>query len=346
MIEFKKGNMLEADAEALVNTVNCVGVMGKGIALQFKKAYPDNFKEYEKACRHNLVTPGKMFVRPSGALFGPKYIINFPTKDHWKSSSKMEYINEGLSDLVTVIERLGIKSVAIPPLGCGNGGLDWMVVRRLMIEKLAQTAANAHIIIYEPSGAPEPSAQVVRTDKPPMTLFVAKMMLLINRYLIEELTLSRLEIQKLAYFTHEAGDPNFASMHFAKGTYGPYSDGLSNALHRMDGHYLRGCGDNNSAFSQIELITSNIDDAEKLLKNDKDKLYLNKVFTLINGFEYPFEMELLSTVHWVASHEEKRASDVKTAIESIHAWNDHKRKTFKPEHIENAWKRLKEYGWI
>ena len=117
--------MLEATTEALVNTVNCVGVMGKGIALQFKQAFPDNFVQYEKACRTKEVRPGKVSVFYTGNLFNQKYVINFPTKRHWKEKSRIADIKSGLEDIVRQIQALGIRSISIPPLGCGNGGLDW-----------------------------------------------------------------------------------------------------------------------------------------------------------------------------------------------------------------------------
>ncbi|MBZ0258634.1 macro domain-containing protein, partial [bacterium] len=125
MIEFATGNLLKADAEALVNTVNCVGFMGKGIALQFKQAFPENFKSYERACKKGEVKIGEIFVHDQHSMINPKYIFNFPTKNHWKGKSKIEDIKSGLDSLVKNIKRFGIKSIAIPPLGCGLGGLEW-----------------------------------------------------------------------------------------------------------------------------------------------------------------------------------------------------------------------------
>ena len=129
MIEHTQGNLLSADAEALVNTVNCVGYMGKGIALQFKQAFPGNFKAYQRACKAEEVQPGRMFVFETGGLVNPRYIINFPTKRHWRGNSRMADIESGLEDLVAAVRRLGIRSIAIPPLGSGLGGLDWQQVR-------------------------------------------------------------------------------------------------------------------------------------------------------------------------------------------------------------------------
>jgi len=151
MLKLTQGNMLNADAEALVNAVNCVGVMGKGIALQFKQAFRDNFQAYANACRKGDVKPGLMFIFPTDRMINPKYIINFPTKRHWKEKSKIEYIEQGLNSLVTEIRRLGIKSIAIPPLGCGYGGLKWPVVHNLIETALAQLP-DVHGILFEPKG--------------------------------------------------------------------------------------------------------------------------------------------------------------------------------------------------
>ncbi|MGH9335854.1 MAG: macro domain-containing protein, partial [Vicinamibacteria bacterium] len=130
MIRFRTGNLLEAEAEALVNTVNTVGVMGKGVALMFKEACPENYREYRAACEKGEVRTGRMFVHPRSAVVGPKWIINFPTKGHWRGSSRIEWIREGLVDLRRVVKELGIRSLALPPLGAGQGGLDWTEVRQ------------------------------------------------------------------------------------------------------------------------------------------------------------------------------------------------------------------------
>src|SRR3954464_13145310 len=114
MISFAQGNLLEAKVEALVNTVNTVGVMGKGIALMFKEAFPENFKAYEAACKNKKLRVGRVFVTEGHDLVGPKWIINFPTRVHWRYPSKIEWIEEGLKDLKRVIIEKDIRSIAIP----------------------------------------------------------------------------------------------------------------------------------------------------------------------------------------------------------------------------------------
>jgi O-acetyl-ADP-ribose deacetylase (regulator of RNase III) len=154
MTTFTTGDIFAADTEALVNTVNCVGVMGAGLALQFKRSFPANFKAYEDACRRREVRPGRMFVFETGALVNPKYIVNFPTKRHWRDKSRMQDIEAGLVALVDEIKRANIRSVAIPPLGCGLGGLDWMQVRARIEEALCGLP-DLRAVIYNPK---EPSA--------------------------------------------------------------------------------------------------------------------------------------------------------------------------------------------
>lgn len=153
MISITDGNIIEAKAEALVNTVNCVGYMGKGIALQFKQAYPENFEAYAKACRSDDTKPGKMFVFETGRMFNPRYIINFPTKRHWRGRSRLEDIESGLTALIQDVKKLNIKSIAVPPLGCGLGGLQWSVVRP-MIEKAFSELSNVNVHLYAPHSKP------------------------------------------------------------------------------------------------------------------------------------------------------------------------------------------------
>ncbi|MGC8605526.1 MAG: type II toxin-antitoxin system antitoxin DNA ADP-ribosyl glycohydrolase DarG, partial [Desulfomonilaceae bacterium] len=206
MIRRAKGNLLEADAEAFVNTVNCVGVMGKGIALQFKRAFPENFKKYRVACKAGQVVLGRMFTHTTSSLSNPKYIINFPTKLHWKNKSRLEDIKSGLENLAQETHRLGIKSIAIPPLGCGAGGLEWKVVGPL-IEYAFVDAQDVTVILYEPSGAPNVHEMPVRTKKPNMTIGRALFIRLMDLYQIPDYSLTLLEIQQLAYFLQSAGEP-------------------------------------------------------------------------------------------------------------------------------------------
>lgn len=169
MIQFQQGDILHADAEALVNTVNCVGIMGRGIALQFRKEFPENYKVYRAACDRKELQPGKMLVFDLNRLQHPRFIINFPTKRHWKNNSRIEDIQAGLVALVEKVRRLKIQSIAVPPLGCGLGGLNWNEVRPL-IEQAFHDLPEVRVLVYEPAGAPAAEEMAKEKKAPKMTI--------------------------------------------------------------------------------------------------------------------------------------------------------------------------------
>ncbi|TMN21416.1 macro domain-containing protein [Lentibacillus cibarius] len=339
MIILKQGNLLNDEAEALVNTVNCVGVMGKGIALQFKQAYPKMFTEYQKACRQEEMQPGKMHVVDTKSLFNPKFIINFPTKRHWKSRSRKEDIESGLVDLVKVVKDLGLKSIALPPLGCGNGGLKWSEIRP-KIEKAFEQIPDVEVHLYEPAGSPKPDQIKIKTNPPKMTRARALFLMLMNDYSIPGYKLSLLEIQKLAYFLQNVGEP--LRLRFEKGKFGPYADNLNHVLQRIDGHFIRGFGDR-SRDAEIYLMRNAAEKAETFLKDDESaSKHLEAVRKIIHGFETPYGLELLATVHWVAANKPEIQDDIQKIIGEVHSWNERKKKIFKEKHIGKAWEHLEE----
>jgi O-acetyl-ADP-ribose deacetylase (regulator of RNase III) len=346
MWKLTEGNILEADAQALVNTVNTVGVMGKGIALQFKKAFPEMFVAYEAICKANKLQPGQMHVYDRGHMFNPRYIINFPTKRHWKGKSKIVDIAAGLDALVVELTTRGIKSVAIPPLGCGQGGLDWDVVRP-MIEQAMDRVSQIEAIIYAPKGTPNPSAMVNRTKRPEMNPRRANMLRLLSEYCVLGYELSLLEIQKILYFLQAAGEP--LKLRFEKGIYGPYADNLRHVMHQFEGHFTEGFGDGqNSPRTPIRLFENAVSEAVQVSRefsSPEQTDRVRRVFDVIEGFESPYGMELLASVHWVAC-KEGFANDPVTAVQAVHGWNDRKRRIMKPEHIQVAWSRLQSLGWL
>jgi O-acetyl-ADP-ribose deacetylase (regulator of RNase III) len=343
MIKLVTGNLLEASAEALVNTVNCVGVMGKGIALQFKQAFPQVFEAYEKACRRGGVRPGRMLTVETGQMMNPRYVINFPTKRHWKGRSKPEDIDAGLPVLVAELRRLGVKSVAVPPLGCRSGGLDWAVVRP-RIEAALAAVPELDVQLFEPQGAPAPDTIKVATAKPKMTRARALFVRLIEQYCEPGYRLTLLEIQKLAYFLQEAGEG--LKLNFTKQQYGPYAENLHFVLQRIEGHFIRGYGDR-SRDAQIYLLPEGRGGATAYLEGDTEaEARLERVARLLDGFETPFGLELLSSVHWVATKDAAPAVTAEQAVEKVHFWSDCKRTMFEPRHIQIAWFRLKEERWI
>lgn len=344
MIEITRGNLIEANTEALVNTVNCAGYMGKGIALQFKKAFPDNFRAYERACRTSEIRPGKVFVFFTGSLVNPKYIINFPTKRDWRVNSRIEDIRVGLSSLVKVIRELGVSSVAVPPLGCGLGGLNWRDVRPL-IERAFATLPDLHIKLFEPTGTPDARSMPIRTKRPKMTVARALLIKLVDQYTQLAYRLTLLEIQKIAYFLQEAGEP--LRLRYEAGLYGPYAHNLNKVLEIMEGHFIRGYGDSQKPDIEVELLAGAAEEAEdSLAGHETSANRLARVARLIAGFETPYGLELLSSLHWVALHKKKMVSSPDEAVLAVHEWSERKRKMFKPEHIHVAWNRLVEQEWI
>jgi O-acetyl-ADP-ribose deacetylase (regulator of RNase III) len=344
MIELKHNDIVTADVEALVNTVNCVGVMGRGIALQFRKAFPENFKAYKAVCDRGELRPGKLFVYTQDQLTNPRYIINFATKDHWKDKSRLDYIDSGLDALVQEVRRLGIRSIAIPPLGCGLGGLRWSEVHP-RIERAFSTLPEVRVLVYEPKGAPEAFDMVKEARTPKMTVGRAALLGLMNQYLaaLMDPFVSLLEIHKLMYFMQEAGE--VLRLHYSKGIYGPYAENLRHVLNHIEGYFIRGYGDaEDDPETQIELIPAAANQAHAFLERHPDThKRFDRAVELVEGFETPFGMELLATVHWVATHE--GCSTVEEAIEKTYAWNSRKR-MFEPAQIRIAWEVLQQKGWL
>jgi len=344
MINDSTGNLLRSDADALVNTVNCVGFMGKGIALQFKQAYPENFRAYQRACRAESVVPGKMFVFETGMMVNPKWIINFPTKRHWRGKSRVEDIKSGLAALTREVEERGIRSIAIPPLGCGNGGLKWSLVRPL-IEAAFEHLPDVRVDLYAPRGAPDARQMPVRTSKPNMTPARALIVKLMEQYQQMAYRLTLLEVHKLGYLLQEAGEP--LKLRYEAGHYGPYAANLNKVLERIEGHFTRGYGDSQKPDQELELIASAIAKADETIeKHGESATRLERVARLIEGYETPYGMELLSSVHWVAHHASPAASSEAEAMELVHGWNERKRVMFKENHIATAWRTLKEQEWV
>lgn len=348
MIETTRGNLIKAPAEALVNTVNTVGVMGKGIALQFRQAFPEMCRAYEKACKDGDMQLGRVQIFDLGGLVGgPRWIINFPTKGHWRARSRLADVESGLADLVARVRKLGIRSIAVPPLGCGNGGLDWNEVRP-RIEQAFAVLPDVHVFLYEPAGAPKSAVMPNRTTRPKLTLGQAALIGLMDRYLkgLLDPVVSLLEIHKLMYFLKAAGE-NLPRLTFEKSLYGPYSPDLRHGLIRMEKHLTRGFGEgSDKPTTPVELLPGAVEAAEAFLTSlPETKNRIEKVAALIEGYEDPYGMELLSSVHWVMQHDAGARENVDKAVGGVRNWNDRKRRLLKPEHLKLAWQRLREQRW-
>lgn len=344
VIERTRGNVVRADAEALVNTVNCVGVMGRGVALQFRKAFPENYRVYRAACDRKELHPGMMLVVPTLGAGNPKYIINFPTKRHWKGKSRIEDIDSGLRALIAEVRARGITSIAVPPLGCGLGGLHWSDVRP-RIEQAFAALPGVEVQLFEPIGEPSVETLAREARAPRMTEGRAALLGLIRRYLaaVMDPIASLLEIHKLMYFMQATGEP--LKLQYQKGTYGPYAENLRHVLSHIDGYFITGYGDGaDRPDRQIELNLEASERAEAFLRDHPaTHQRFDRVVDLIEGFETPFGMELLATVHWVVDREGATKSD--EIVGAVHAWNDRKL-MFDAQHIHLALKVLSSKGWI
>ena len=343
MIEYKTGDILAEQAEALVNTVNCVGIMGRGVALQFKRAFPENFKAYAARCKRNEMQPGCVFVFETGTLLPPRYIINFPTKRHWRGKSRIEDIESGLASLKEEIRSRGIRSIAIPPLGSGLGGLDWSEVRT-RLEAALEEFEGVKIVIFEPGGTVDKRVNRL-SDVPEMTAGRAVLVGLMDRYLLGLLDpfVTLLEVHKLMYFMQAAGEP--LRLRFAKGPYGPYAENLRHVLKDIEGHLVSGYADGGDApDKQLNLVPGALADASAFLEDKADtQARFERVSDLVEGFESSFGLELLTTVHWIASEEQVLVFD--DIVKHTYAWNARKRQ-FSQRQIKLAFDILLEKGWI
>lgn len=295
-----------------------------------------------------------MFIWDAGALAGegPLYIINFPTKKHWRSKSKLSDIRAGLNDLVGQLKYLQIRTIAVPPLGCGHGGLRWEQVRPL-IEKAFEQVPDLSVFLYPPEGAPATVDQPIRTGTPKMTPGRAALIGIMQRYLPFAVEITAVDIQKAMYLMQESGEP--LRLNYAKGRYGPYADNLRHVLSAMEGHYIRGTGDGSAkALDSLpfELIGEATPAAESLLaEQPKTTARMDRVTELIEGYESTYGLELLTTVHWASQRDgngNRRGEPLTLGqVEQVvGSWNRRKERLFTPQHIAKAYERLQEQGWI
>jgi O-acetyl-ADP-ribose deacetylase (regulator of RNase III) len=348
MISTENGNLLDSQAEALVNTVNTVGVMGKGIALQFKRAYPAMFKDYAAAAKSGTLAIGRMHVWHTGQLDGPKWIINFPTKRHWRSDSKLSDIEAGLDDLVEVIRREHIQSIAIPPLGCGHGGLDWADVEPMIRAKL-DALKGVDVRIYTPSGTPAAADMRNAGPKPRMTPGRAALIEIVRRYSAVAVEgASPIAVQKLMYFLQAAGEP--LGLKYQRNHYGPYADNLRAVLREIEGHYLEGFGDGSQRVEVSEpfrLLPGAHEAALEQLNEQPETLdRIDRVLELATGFESATSLELLATVHWIAADSRAAGASDDAIADEVRRWSDRKARLFTTGQVHKALDVLRDGGWI
>lgn len=345
-MKYLKGNLLEANTQALVNTVNTVGVMGKGIALQFKEAFPLNFKLYAAACKKNELRTGKLLVVKENTLEGEKIIINFPTKTEWFMKSKYEYIEEGLIELAKVIDEYKIESIAIPPLGCGNGGLKWENVKP-MIEKHLSHLINVNIQVFEPN---ETVKEILKRQdsKKEITLTPARAMVLYAMFYYESLgeNISLFVANKLAYFLQRLGEKSLNRLKFEAHHYGPYAVQVEHLLHNVNGKYIKGLEQMSAkAFEPLELQYDRMQEVSEFVKKElsaEQRIRLSNLIKLIDGFQSAFSLEILATVDFV--RKDNPGINQEDIVKTIHNWSDRKRKLFQERYIHIATNHLQDYS--
>lgn len=342
-MKFTKGNLLETDAQAIVNTVNTVGIMGKGIALQFKERFPMNFKIYADLCKKGQVQIGKMLVVKENSLHGEKIIINFPTKTEWYKKSQYYYVEEGLKDLVNVIDEYEIKSIAIPPLGCGNGGLQWEKVRLLLGKYLNDL--DVEITVYEPNDAMKEILQNEAVRKE-YGLTDARAMLLYALFQYERLgeVATVFAANKLAYFLQKSGEP--LRLQFVPYVYGPYAQAIEKVLYALNGKYLKGMEQMSvKPFEPLKLNYDRFPEVSSYVEknlNQEQKGRLKNLFKVIEGFESSLSLEILASTHYLKSSDPEMTED--QLFSKIQDWNQRKRNIIKKEYINIALNHLQNYG--
>lgn len=321
MIRYSEGNMFDAPVDALVNTVNLVGVMGKGVALQFKERFKDNFNDYYRACINHSIDIGKSLV--TDAVWNGKQIkiINFPTKVHWRNSSRLIYVEKGLDNLRDIILTQNIKSIAIPPLGAGNGGLNWKDVKTLIETKLSNI--DCDIIVFEPG-----HKAVSIEKKVKLTSARALLVYMLDKALEEGMDITAFSAVKLIYFMQKFGAKPIFKLQFTKYIYGPYNDKVSHILHGIDGAYIRGFADmNKKPFEPFDVIRERMEEVRIKVEND---ILLNDITTRTCAFLKDswddFSLELLSSVDFLL--EDNPSLTEEELYSEICLWTPRKGKLF------------------
>lgn len=345
MIQFIEGNLLESKAEALVNTVNTVGVMGKGIALQFKNQYPDNYKLYVKACKEEEIKIGKLFVTEDSSLLGGrKIIINFPTKTDWRKPSEYSYIESGLKELARLITENKIQSIAIPPLGAGNGGLDWHLVKNMIQQYLS--GLKCDIQIYEPNAI---ICEAMKKERVKLTPARAMLLSVLYDLVRNGEFVSEFASEKAAYFLQRFGAKDQFKLEFQPNFYGPYSGKVKHVLYYLNGSYITGYSSKDKKpFEELGIMFDGETEVIEYLNQSEHrtfKQFADNTKQFLTGFYSAFGLELLSTVDYLMS--EKQAKTNEEITRQIESWSDRKKSLFSnPKFIDLAIEKLEKASFV
>lgn len=323
MIRYVKGNMFDSDAAALVNTVNLVGVMGKGVALQFKQRYPDNYKAYRTACRQGLIGIGRLFVTKEPEFAGERIIVNFPTKTDWRQPSEYAYIESGLMDLRRLIELEQIPSIALPPLGAGNGGLNWPRVRGMIESALGDM--DADIIVYEPNDA---VVEHMKSERIPLTDARALLLYMLFNLVRNGEFVSEFSSEKVCYFLQRFGAGDLFRLEYKPYYYGPYSGKVRYVLNALNGSYIMGYSAmDKKPFEPLSLVADSYDEICRIIDgNARLKDIAARTAMLLEGFYSDYGLELLSSIDYIQQqHGRLLPEDVSRYLA---AWSDRKHNLF------------------
>lgn len=339
MIKYITGDILESSADALINTVNTVGVMGKGIALQFKNAFHSNYKAYIEACRRNEIEIGKVFIyKDSNLNTGSKYIINFPTKKDWRKPSEYSFIDSGLDDLVRVLKEYKIKSVAMPPLGAGNGGLEWEKVKKIIEKKLSNL--DVEIVVYEPTQHIKEQLKKERvklTDARALLLYVLYDLVKNGEYV------SEFSSEKVCYFLQRFGAKKYFNLDFSPNFYGPYSGKVRFVLNVLNGSYIMGYSDmNKKPFEPLTLMSDGYEVVKSHIESNSElNSIAKKAIDFLTGFYSDFALELLSTIDFITTTQNSFEKEI--ISKQLENWSDRKRSMFSnPRYIEISVRQLQQ----
>lgn len=331
MIIYKKGNILESKAEALVNTVNTQGVMGKGIALQFKNAFPSNYKVYQDICRNgNFQIGDLLIVEENGLISGKKTIINFPTKTSWRKPSEYSYIEKGLVKLVQVIEEKKLNSIAIPPLGSGNGGLNWEIVKKMIEDKMSHLSID--VFIYEPNSQIKEKLKEERvqlTDARAMLLFMLYKLVANGEFV------SEFSSEKICYFLQRFGAKEHFKLDYKPNFYGPYSGKVKYVINYLNGSYIMGYSSmDKKPFETLDLVSDGFEKVEGYILSKPELVEIvNRTELFLDGFYSEFALELLSTVDYISLN--KDTFDLEIIKSELEGWSERKRTLFSNDRFLN-----------
>lgn len=345
MINYVVGNLFDSRTEAIVNTVNTVGVMGKGIALQFKKHFPENFKVYAKACKNNELNIGDLLLTEEQRLHeGKRIIINFPTKTSWRKPSEYEYIEIGLKKLSTLLKERSIRSVAIPPLGAGNGGLNWHKVKELIEKHLSDVDCN--IVVYEPNAIIKEAIDKERAKLTPARAMLLSVLFDLSK---DGEFVSEFAAEKIAYFLQRFGAKEEFRLEYRPYFYGPYSGKIRHVLYYLNGSYVRGYSSKDKKpFEELDLVPETeaiIDNYLNKPENVKHKKTTEATKAFLRGYYSNFALELLSSVDFIV--QDKNIDEVEKIQKELSSWSRRKKTLFSNERfISKALNNLNEHLYI